>query len=44
MKQIMILVMMVVSFWMGLVWADMERVSVVEVRGQITEPVPSNNR
>jgi hypothetical protein len=44
MKKIMILMMVVGSFWVGQVWADMERVSVVEVRGQITEPVPSNNR
>jgi hypothetical protein len=34
MKKIMVLVMVVGSFWVGLVWADMERVSVVVVNEQ----------
>jgi len=42
MKKIMVLVMVVGSFWAGQVWADMERVSVVEVQKQTM--TPTNNR
>jgi hypothetical protein len=37
MKKIMILMIVVGSFWAGLVWADMERVSVPEVKKGIQD-------
>lgn len=37
MKKIMILVMVVGSFWVGVVWADMERVSAPEVQKKVQD-------
>jgi len=44
MKKIMILMMVVGSFWVGQVWADMERVSVVEVQKQVATTDSFNQR
>jgi len=35
MKQLMMLVILIGSFWVGQVWADMDRVSIVKIQAQV---------